>query len=75
MIIKVQWLRHLLYTRVNAGSILDPEAATQGEVSRTFPSLDCCLAIIIHIHSPIRRYLRLTYKYVINVLKETKKPN
>jgi len=71
MVIKVQSLRHLLYIRIDAGSILDPEADTQSKVSRTFSSLDCCIAIITHI----RRYRRLTYTYVITALKQKKIPN
>ena len=69
MILKVQWLRHLLYIRIDEGSILDPQAATQSEDSRTFSSLDCCQPIITHTHSQIRRYRRLTYTYVITVLR------
>jgi hypothetical protein len=69
MIIKVQWLRYLLFIRVDEGSILGPQAATQGEVSRTSSFLDCCLAIITHSDSQIRRYQRLTYTYVIPLLK------
>jgi len=60
---------------VYEGSILDPEAETQSEVSRTFSSLDCCIAIITHSQSPIRRYRRVTYTYIITVLKQKKRPN